>query len=553
MGLLLPDARSFYLFTTRCCGNDCSASGIRCVLTNEIASLQDDGGGRIDGVRFSLSVRARTMHSDNPPAPLVDATGGTTAPPVPRKPRRRRRWIIAAACLLQVGALPVGGYFYLAWQQEQELNALLAELERTDPHWRFDELMADRPVVPDAENPALVVMKVQALLRPGGYDIGPNNSRLFDELHSPVARLNEPQIAALRESFTRHGAALKLARTLKDFNGEGRYPITPAPDYLSTNLDPLQRCRGVMWMLQNDAMLRAEAEDGAGAMESCRACIVVARSIGQEPYLVAGLIRFAGRAIALSALERALAQSEPPAAELAAMQGLVAREIEARVMVETLRGERAGEEILLRMHKDGKVKLTAFLTGGPPGPKSGITEWLLDRLPTRVAGGQPELLRLMTLNVETAKMPVEMQGPAFAAIEQEADSSSAAFVRLLMPAIAKVTLAHRRSQALMRCGLVGIAAERYRIAHGHWPAALADLCKDGLLPMAPADPFDGRPLRLKVLPDGVLIYSIGMDGVDNGGTINRENPMAPGTDLGFQLWDVRARRQAPMPVRAAND
>jgi hypothetical protein len=441
----------------------------------------------------------------------------------------------------------------MAWQQERELDALLAELERTDPRWRFDELMADRPAVPDAENPALVVMKIEALLRPGGYDVGPNNARLFDEFHSPVARLNERQIAALRDSFSKHAEALKLARTLKDFRGEGRYPITPAPDYLSTNLDPLQRCRGVMWMLQNDAMLRAEAEDGAGAMESCRACLVVARSIGQEPYLVAGLIRNAGCKIALSALERALAQTEPPAGELEAMQELVTREIEAPVLVETLRGERAGEEILLRMHKDGKIKLSALMTGPSSGPKSEITEWLLNRLPTRVAGGQPELLRLMTRNVETAKLPVETQGPAFAAIEQEAKGSSAAFVRLLMPAIAKVTLAHRRSQAQMCCALVGIAAERYRIAHGHWPAALAVLCKDGLLPVVPADPFDGRPLRLKVLPDGVLIYSVGTDGVDNGGVINRENPVATGTDLGFQLWDVRARRQAPMPVRAANN
>jgi hypothetical protein len=61
----------------------------------------------------------------------------------------------------------------------------------------------------------------------------------------------------------------------------------------------------------------------------------------------------------------------------------------------------------------------------------------------------------------------------------------------------------------------------------------------------PADPWDGRPLRYRRLPDGAVVYSVGADGVDNGGHFDRKEPLAEGNDLGFRLWDVKSRRQPP--------
>ena len=122
-------------------------------------------------------------------------------------------------------------------------------------------------------------------------------------------------------------------------------------------------------------------------------------------------------------------------------------------------------------------------------------------------------------------------------------------VRLLTPACTKVAQANRRTRATMRCALVGVAAERFRIQHGHWPASTEALVKDGFLAAVPLDPFDGKELRCKLVADGVLVYSVGLDGVDDGGVINRENPFTPGSDLGFRLWNVEVRRQAPLPPR----
>ena len=42
-------------------------------------------------------------------------------------------------------------------------------------------------------------------------------------------------------------------------------------------------------------------------------------------------------------------------------------------------------------------------------------------------------------------------------------------------------------------------------------------------------------------------FTVGPDGNDNGGNIDRTNATAPGTDLGYQLWDVKHRRQPAKP------
>jgi hypothetical protein len=67
------------------------------------------------------------------------------------------------------------------------------------------------------------------------------------------------------------------------------------------------------------------------------------------------------------------------------------------------------------------------------------------------------------------------------------------------------------------------------------------------LAAVPLDPFDGAPLRYKQLADGVVIYSVGTDQVDDGGKLATAGAdmIKPGFDLGYRLWNVVKRRQKP--------
>jgi hypothetical protein len=57
------------------------------------------------------------------------------------------------------------------------------------------------------------------------------------------------------------------------------------------------------------------------------------------------------------------------------------------------------------------------------------------------------------------------------------------------------------------------------------------------LPAVPTDPFDGKPLRYKKLAKGYVVYSIGEDEVDNGGTEKNSKGVSyvEGTDITFTV------------------
>jgi len=75
--------------------------------------------------------------------------------------------------------------------------------------------------------------------------------------------------------------------------------------------------------------------------------------------------------------------------------------------------------------------------------------------------------------------------------------------------------------------VVGIALRRYQVRHGHYPAELSALTPE-FLPTMPRDPVDGKPLHYHPVGErSFLLYSIGKDGVDDGG--DAANPQKNGS------------------------
>jgi hypothetical protein len=74
----------------------------------------------------------------------------------------------------------------------------------------------------------------------------------------------------------------------------------------------------------------------------------------------------------------------------------------------------------------------------------------------------------------------------------------------------------RWNQAKMRLLICALAVRLYRLEHGSGPEQLADLVP-GCLPELPVDPYTGRPLVYRASSSGHLLYSVGPDGVDDGG------------------------------------
>jgi hypothetical protein len=455
-------------------------------------------------------------------------------------PRRRLR-LLLLALLGALFAAPAALYFVLSWAGQHDLDLARAEADALDPNWRFADLMARRKTYPEEKNSALVVLRAAALLPPAGFDLGAKNHELFEN-YPAAAQLNDAQVAVLRKVFKRMPEAVGEARKVRDFP-EGRYTIQYDPDWFNTRIDPINSCRNVMALLEHDTILRAHDNDAKGAMESLHALFFAGRSIGDEPLIIAILVQYAGHAMMAHALERVLAQGRPDTKQLKAFQDLLEAEIDVPLLLIGMRGERAGGDIFLERIRHGEAGLFTTLKAD-----SGMTDRFLQLMPGLLARNQAAHLRLMNDAVEIAKLPPEKQEEPMA--QFESDARDAPMVpRLLLPALSKVSAAGRRSQALLRSMQAAVAAERYRQQNDRWPATRETLVKEEYLKAWPTDPYEGQPLRWRRLPDGVVIYSVSHDKTDDGGTINRDNALAPGTDVGLRLWDVEARRQPPLAVR----
>jgi hypothetical protein len=466
-----------------------------------------------------------------------------TAVPEPQPlapPRRRwRLWVLVGLAL--VLAAVVGGFVALDYFRERDLRAAEAEADRLDPGWDFDALEAARADVPDAENGAALVLAAKV---PGAWPAAPAAAvpgleERFADL-APPQRPDDDTMKLLRAELAKVAGTLDVARDLAD-RPRGRFAVTWSGDLIGTMMSHVQQVRVVGFALTFDAYLRALDGDGDGALRSCRASLNAGRALGDEPAPISQFIRASGSRRAARAAERVLALGEASPQSLAEMQRALAEEAEEPLQLTTARAQRVFFYHSLAAMRSGKVSRANF----------GLRTSMLGRHGddfidgARARACQTAYLHYHNEMVEIAKLPVEKQQDRLKSLSPPPQR-----LPLLLDALARdgdepsAVWAFHRAKAELRCAAVALAAERFRLAKGHWPERLEDLVPD-YLPAVPADPFDGRPLRLRRMDDGILVYSVGADGEDNGGNVDRKNERSPGTDLGFRLWDTARRGVTP--------
>jgi hypothetical protein len=84
------------------------------------------------------------------------------------------------------------------------------------------------------------------------------------------------------------------------------------------------------------------------------------------------------------------------------------------------------------------------------------------------------------------------------------------------PAVRATSEAEYRVQTRMALDQVGFALTAYNAAHGTYPKELKELVPD-YIAQVPPDPFTEQPLHYARGADGFLLYSVGLNGKDDGG------------------------------------
>jgi hypothetical protein len=114
-------------------------------------------------------------------------------------------------------------------------------------------------------------------------------------------------------------------------------------------------------------------------------------------------------------------------------------------------------------------------------------------------------------------------------------------IGLLLPAFNRVQESQDRITQTERNLHLAFALAAYRADIGRYPAKLDDLAPK-YLDKLPDDLFAAKPLVYKPEEKGYLLYSIGVDGKDDGGRTRDDDP--PGDDLVVRM---------PLPPRKAKE
>lgn len=452
-------------------------------------------------------------------------------------PRRRRRLILLGLfVLLVVVSVGLFNYYYPEW----DLQAAIAETDRLDPGWRLEDMQKARAEISDEDNGALLVLAAAAVI-PASWssEIWAATSGVGERLLGLAPRQPpEPQdLKKLRGELAKASAALGVARQLAD-RPIGRYAIKYADDYLSTLLPQIQQARELSNFLALDALSQSIDGNIEGALRSCQAAINAGRSIGDEPAFVCALIRVGCVRQGILALEFALARGEASEKSLETLQQLLAEEAATPLQL-----------LAARSLRIANYKFLTFLSSGSfQRAKLGLVKstWspITDRYvyPGLARNAQSAYLRYCNRIVEVSKLPTDVQAESLRGLVEPETHLPDLFslFGIKTERWLNLTQYFHRAIAEQRCAQSALAAERYRLRHGKWPAKLEDLAPH-YLASVPVNPFTGKALILKTLPDGLVIYAPRPNDPDYHDNLMRGQAEKPGTLIGFQLWDPRVR------------
>jgi hypothetical protein len=470
--------------------------------------------------------------------------------PEQRKRFYKRWWFRTLVAL----AFVMAGYeVWERWQDASELEKALAEADQRFPNnWRVADVLVKFPApTPSEEDPMRILAtwepKRVSLLYP--KEIAEESNQLGRL--GPSVRPEPAQLALFRNTLLKAKPYLdemERFRTTRDVY----HPLDWKENYFEILLGHTQSLR----LLTAFNVLRSRIALGerkeAEAVESFLAIHHSLSWLHQEPTLISQLVRIACFSIEYDLLETMLGQAEfsPEVLER------ISRLIEAEAQIDPFRVgtmiEMGAMDRFLEAVIEGRIDLAR-----PGGGESGATfEWLFFRYYGK--RNRANMLRewmAVRTQIERNSTPAEMADffrDFDARLRQRRAEKDRTYVfpALLFPAMQKVYDAKVRFAALARLAVAALAFERYRLDHDRWPERWEDLTPK-YLASVPLDPWDEKPLKLKRREKGVLIYSVGPDGKDDSGTLNRENRIAPGSDLGFELFDPPHRCQ-PAPPKPAD-
>lgn len=346
---------------------------------------------------------------------------------------------------------------------------------------------------------------------------------ISDEITDIVVRfqkeggLSPEDLEKLRNYLTEYEDLLQALHNASELP-PGAFPLDYSKGF-AMEVPHLARLRQAAKLLLAEAVAAALDGDNDQAFEALVACAAVQRPLRGENLVISQLVRAACNGIAVGGLISTLGLTDFTDGQLAALQQAFQREHDRDAFTNALVTERV---FALEAFEDPAAAFTEVGVG---------RSWMDEIIPgsytvliqTASALGwfardREEYLQNISDMIAASRLSYVESHPLFEEIDARMDNESflPSLNSLLLGGLSRMRESMAANDARLNMGSTAAAVERYRLATGSLPAQLSDLAS-APVGGTPEDPFDEQPLRYRREGDGYVLYSVGPNGVDDGG------------------------------------
>lgn len=276
-------------------------------------------------------------------------------------------------------------------------------------------------------------------------------------------------------------------------------------------LEHLSRMRALARLLSLDAVRHVLDGNTDALTKTLEAQFRLAEAMAQEPVLISHLVYVAIFSIARGSLEMALDNASFTAAQLTTLQTVFAEMPDPFVSLKrAFVTERA-----FGLSYD-PLDVTQFETHDEPRLLQWTSKWIR-RATGATLGSEVVLTRAYAMLLDNAEKPPHTWEVDPMERQWEEVWRHSLIAAILLPSLSNSLEAPARVQADTALALTTLAIERYRRDNGQLPESLNALTPVYLAEM-PVDPFSGQPPLYRREGEGYVVYSVGRDREDDGGT-----------------------------------
>ncbi|MFK7819722.1 MAG: hypothetical protein AB8G99_13465 [Planctomycetaceae bacterium] len=307
---------------------------------------------------------------------------------------------------------------------------------------------------------------------------------------------------------------LEAVRQATKAGGRVRFPVD-FKQGINTLLTNTQEMRTLARLLCLDAHVAARENDTERVLNDIRGVFAVSNALAEEPTLISQLVRIAVNNVAINLTLELVPYCELNDQQLADLQRTISQADLKRSLFRAYVGERA-------------IGLEAIENFSPAPFRADNKLLALNLYEGAIRNHNAAWSDIQEYQTASDSQLRGLNSNVFSKMRYSAAA-------LLLPSLSNTMTAFVRAEATKRTAILALAAMRQKLNGGEYPesGSLPDSKFFEHADDATIDPFSDEPMLAAQDETSLRYYSVGEDGIDNGGEIGETTSRA--RDTGFRL------------------